>query len=161
MHGDPAPAGERLEPCVTRSRSEVEQRRVAQRPRIAVAEDDTEMRELIAFEMRALGYDVTELRDGSQMLDYVVALTAGTIRVMPAVIVSDVRMPGMSGLQVLSTMRSAGLLIPVILMTGLRDPDIHARAEALGVALVLQKPFPTERLRAVVMGFVEGLGSMN
>jgi DNA-binding response OmpR family regulator len=39
-------------------------------------------------------------------------------------------------------------------MTGFGDPDVHARAKALGAALVLDKPFPMERLRAAVTGLL-------
>ena len=122
----------------------------AHRPRIVVADDDREMRETVADAMQVAGYEVTTLHDGRELFDYVVALVEGKIPVPPAVVVSDIRMPGITGLEVLRALRNAHLEIPVILMTGFGDPDVHSQAATLNAALVLDKPFPIERLKEAV-----------
>lgn len=57
-------------------------------------------------------------------------------------IVTDISMPWMSGLQVMQSARTAGLPVPVVVMTGLRDSDLPERVAALGArAVLLYKPF--------------------
>ena len=122
------------------------------RSHIVIADDDTEMREMISDAMQTLGHHVIAFHDGREVFDYIVALVAGTIPMAPSLIVSDIRMPGLTGLEVLSALRNARLSIPVILMTGFGDPDTRARAAALGAVAVLDKPFPMERLQTAVAG---------
>ncbi len=66
------------------------------------------------------------------------------------VIVSDIRMPGMSGLKLLKSVREYDLDLPVVLITG--SPDARTAAEAIqyGALQYLVKPVPAEQLRAVV-----------
>ena len=66
------------------------------------------------------------------------------------VIVSDVNMPGLSGLDVLAALRCADWTTPVILITAFGDQQIRAEAEALGAARRLDKPVDPGALRAAV-----------
>jgi CheY-like chemotaxis protein len=118
--------------------------------RILVADDDAEMRELMASMLARAGYEVVQFRDGHQARHYVQGLANGLIRVMPEVIVTDHRMPGCSGLEVLETLRGYGLFVPAILISGFADPWLHERIERLGSAICLDKPFGLDRLRAEV-----------
>jgi len=68
-------------------------------------------------------------------------------------IVSDVRMPGSSGMDILAAMRRMGVRTPVILMTAFGDAQTRARAEALD-ALLFDKPFDVDDLREVVAGLL-------
>ncbi|MFQ5511732.1 MAG: response regulator [Candidatus Krumholzibacteriia bacterium] len=58
----------------------------------------------------------------------------------PELIISDVQMPGMSGLQFAESARVAGYRVPVILMTGFMGPDVVEQARGLGVSHIFQKP---------------------
>ena len=57
------------------------------------------------------------------------------------VIVSDIRMPGVSGLSVLAGLREIEGIPPIILITAFGDEETHAEADRLGAAAVLDKPF--------------------
>ena len=119
-------------------------------PRVFLAEDDDEMRAFAYWTLREEGYDVVEAADGRQMLDRMRAVFGGSIA-RPDVIVTDLRMPGCSGLEVLAVIRRAGLRIPVILMTAFGDEALHSRAREFGATRVLDKPFDADHLREAVV----------
>jgi len=108
------------------------------------------MRELVADLVRREGCDVEELADGEQLLVRVV--TAMLPRRQASgidLIVSDVRMPFCSGLDVLKKLRVAHRTTPVILMTAFGDPWLRERVQVLG-GLLLDKPFKLQALRDAV-----------
>lgn len=113
---------------------------VAQK-KVMVAEDDRGLRGLLVLTLQREGFDVVEAADGVGALR--VALeTAQTADQLGSfdLIVSDVRMPGKSGLDVLVTLREAGLRVPVILITAFPDRDVCEQAVQWG-AQILDKPF--------------------
>jgi CheY-like chemotaxis protein len=61
-------------------------------------------------------------------------------------VVSDVRMPEMSGLELLENIRAQCLDLPVVLMTATAEPGLWQSALALGAAALLEKPFSREQL---------------
>src|SRR5512143_970709 len=74
--------------------------------RVLLAEDDFELRSLLATSLRRDGFEVLEARDGAELLRYIdelVLQAKGQIGV--DLIVSDIRMPGFNGLSVLGWMR--------------------------------------------------------
>jgi CheY-like chemotaxis protein len=112
---------------------------------LLVAEDDEDLREMLADALRGHGYEVHTAGDGAeavQMLDAAVE--------MPAVLLLDLLMPRVNGREVLRAIRRVGRArhLPVVLITGLelRDADISA----FHVADVLEKPIALERLFAAV-----------
>ncbi len=117
--------------------------------RVAVVEDDPEMRALIASTLRCDGYAVVELRGGDAFIAYL----GDTLRqaALPRVdaIVSDIRMPGLSGMDLLAGLRKVST-IPFILITAFGSPETHAEARSLGATAVLDKPFDMDELRSVV-----------
>ena len=121
------------------------------RGRVLVAEDDRAMRDLITSLLRDAGYDVVEACDGAQLLDRIGDL-AGRLHGRHAIelIISDIRMPGLTGLDVLAALRVAYWRTPVILITAFGDEESHAEANQLGALAVLDKPFALEELLALV-----------
>lgn len=112
--------------------------------RIIVAEDDREMRRLIAGTLIRDGYVVEEVSDGPKLLILV-------IEAAPAVdlVISDHRMPVSSGLQVLKGLRDAGWGLPFILLSAFGDDHLRSEAARLD-AIFLDKPFELDALRIIV-----------
>ena len=120
------------------------------RARVLVAEDDTEMRRLITSTLVANGYDVAEARDGMELLDDIEANARHGALDDYAAVVSDIRMPWLSGMDVLAVLQVAAWKIPVILITGFGDAETHAEGRELGAVAVLDKPFDMDELMQTV-----------
>lgn len=117
------------------------------RARIVVAEDDFEMRRLVSDCLRKAGHEVHEALDGSTLLRSVESSLM--VRTTVDLVVTDVRMPGYSGLEIVSCLREAGVHVPVVIMTAFGNLETQQRAKQLGATL-LDKPFKMEDLKALV-----------
>jgi len=118
---------------------------------VLLVEDDEDMRKMVAFALTRRGLRVTQLRDGSKALEYLAGVVlAGGDAELPHVLLTDQRMPGVCGLDVIEATRVAGMRIPAILITAFGDADTHGRAQALGQTPVLDKPFEMDALLAIV-----------
>jgi CheY-like chemotaxis protein len=125
---------------------------VGRHRRVLVAEDDASLRRMIAAVLRGDGYDVVEAGDGLELLGQIEAILAGgRARSDEFVILADVNMPGLTGMDVLAILRCASAAPAVILMTAFGDREVHAEARELGAAAVLDKPFNLDTLRAIVV----------
>jgi len=120
------------------------------RRRVLLAEDSTEMRRLIASALRAEGYDVTEAGDGMQLLDLIEAAARQGAPGRYAAVVSDIRMPWLTGMDVMAVLDAAAWSTPVILITAFGDEETHAEGRQLGAAAVLDKPFEMDVLTATL-----------
>ena len=119
--------------------------------RVLLAEDDDAMRTLLAEELRARGYHVMEAANASELQDWLEqAYFHDGAEPPPDLIISDVRMPGGSGLDVLSWLRRFDWRTPVVLITAFGDVETHAEAHRLGAAAMLDKPFEVEDLLQAV-----------
>jgi CheY-like chemotaxis protein len=128
--------------------------------RILVAEDDAALRELISSALAADGHQVIEAADGKEALALVGASLAGSAGAAPFdVIVSDVRMAGCTGLDLLAGIRHHPAAPPMILMTAFGDDDLHADAGRLGALATLDKPFDVDDLRALIRSTVSTRGA--
>lgn len=122
--------------------------------RILVADDDGDMLELIARSLRRDGFDVELVRGGPQLMERLAASPDG--RRVPDLLITDVQMPGVSGLEVLTWMRERGLRQPVILVTAYPHAALSEQADELGAAMVLAKPFELRKLAVLVRQTLEG-----
>ena len=118
------------------------------RPRILLAEDDDEMRTLLARVLYADGYAVAECRDGIDLFGRIEPFVVREVPLDVDAIVSDICMPGLTGLEILEDLHDRAGFPPVILITAFGDKGIHARAERAGVAAMLDKPFGIDELLA-------------
>lgn len=104
------------------------------------------MRHFIAGLLEDEGYDVVALEDGRALLKYLNPLINGVEGIRPPdLLISDIQMPGATGLEALSALRRAGVLVPAILLTAFGDAATHAAAQRLS-ASVLDKPFDPDTL---------------
>jgi DNA-binding response OmpR family regulator len=108
--------------------------------RILVAEDDSELRALIASELRSSGFEVVEARDGEALLGRIADAVLPGGEELYDMVVSDVRMPKFTAIDVLVGARSLLTRTPVVLITAFGDQRLHERALRLGAAAVLDKP---------------------
>ena len=118
---------------------------------VLVAEDDSDIRNMVVHGLRCDGYDVIEATDGAQLLDQVATSMLFGSHDPPDVIVSDVRMPGFSGLTILAGLRSAGWMTPIILITAYGSEELRQEARELGATALIEKPFDVDDLRTAVM----------
>lgn len=112
--------------------------------RIVLAEDDRSLRELLASALEHEGYEVVQATTGNELIDQIRRIAAGGERV--DLVVSDVRMPKMSGLAVLKLLRDAEFNMPVILITAFSDVWTRREAGEFG-AVLLDKPVQLRTLR--------------
>jgi DNA-binding response OmpR family regulator len=116
-------------------------------PRILVAEDDPEMRRLVSEALRRDGYEVITVPDGGRLLVTLAhELVDNDGADLVDLLVSDIRMPVCTGIQIVEQIRAARWRLPVILMTAFGDEATRGHAHALG-ALLFDKPFDLEDLR--------------
>lgn len=109
--------------------------------RILVADDDPELLQLVVNALLLRGFDVVTATTGGELLDSVAEQGPFSL------VVTDVAMPWMTGLQVMHSVRSAGMSCPVIVMTAMRNHRTAEQVAALGVEVqLLYKPFTIEDL---------------
>jgi CheY-like chemotaxis protein len=126
-----------------------------ERASVLVVDDDRDMRELVTSRLTSEGYDVREAASGSELLRAVQSMSLDRWPLDAIdIIVLDNRMPGMTGLDAVRTLRGAHWETPAILMTAFPDADVKREAAALGVTL-LPKPFSLELLSiAITLGLL-------
>lgn len=118
------------------------------RARLLLAEDDDEMRLLLEQVFTNEGYEVAAVEDGFELEDYLKACSPRGSLPPPDVIVSDIRMPGLTALEVITRLKCHhGRLI---LITAFGDAKAHAEGLRLGATLVLDKPVDIDVLRSAV-----------
>ena len=105
---------------------------------VLVVDDDATVREVVLSYLRAEGYDVSEAADGETALSMV-----GHER--PDLVVLDVMLPGVDGLEVIRRIRSGGDL-PVIMLTALGSEEDRVVGLELGADDYLTKPFSPREL---------------
>ncbi|HEY1697455.1 MAG TPA: EAL domain-containing protein [Polyangiaceae bacterium] len=111
---------------------------------VLVVDDDDALARAVKRILEGEGYVVTAVHDGAAAIE--------TIQQEPFdVILSDIHMPGMSGVDMLRVVRAYDLDVPVILMTGSPSVETAIEAVSLGALRYLQKPTP----RDVLLGAVE------
>jgi two-component system response regulator MtrA len=108
---------------------------------ILVADDDDDIRDLVAFRLERDGHDVVAVADGLAVLDHL-----ATERV--DLVILDVMMPGMSGIDAARAIRGDDRIadIPIILLTARTQEADVAQGYAVGVDDYVAKPFSPREL---------------
>jgi two-component system chemotaxis response regulator CheY len=109
---------------------------------VLVVDDSLMIRKQVGATLRGLGYCVIEAVDGVDALE---KLTANADACL---IVCDVNMPRMNGLELLEALAARGSAVPVVMLTTEGQPELMQRAKALGAKGWIVKPFKPEFLTA-------------
>ncbi|MGA7741074.1 MAG: response regulator [Polyangia bacterium] len=118
--------------------------------RIVIADDDPDSLELLRL---ALGNPLIEICEATNGAELVQLLADdGPFDL----VITDIHMPWMEGLQVLHSARAAEVKAPVLVITGLPGTDLQAKVDRLGNAKLLRKPFGIPELRAAVAELMAG-----
>lgn len=116
-------------------------------PLIVLAEDSADLRELLAGALERVGYRVIQVGTGAALVAEVRRLSAEGEAVR--LVITDVQMPELGGIDAAAAVRAAGFAAPLIFMTAYGDAWTRARAAALG-AVLLAKPLGLRALRLAV-----------
>ena len=114
--------------------------------RVLIAEDDEEFRTVLCEGFQGAGYEVTACKHGMDLIRQLRSLDTPAQPEAFDIIVSDVRMPGVTGLSVLAGLREMTGIPPIILITAFGDDETHDEAARLGAFAILDKPFDLTEL---------------
>lgn len=110
---------------------------------VHIVDDDAALRESLEFLLDSAGLNARSYDSAQALLDRVDKLEPGCI-------LTDVRMPGMNGLELVARLKELGVAHPVIVLTGHADVPLAVEAMKAGVVDFLEKPFEDEMLIGTV-----------
>lgn len=110
---------------------------------VHLIDDDDAVRQSLAFMLSASGYAVRVYESAQLFLDAVPTL-------QPGCIVTDVRMPGMDGLELQLRLKALNVAMPVIVITGHGDVPLAVQAMKAGAVDFIEKPFGDESLLSAI-----------
>ncbi|HET7632819.1 MAG TPA: HD domain-containing phosphohydrolase [Gemmatimonadaceae bacterium] len=113
-----------------------------------IVDDEAPLRQVLGQLMRSLGFTCAEAASGEQALPL---LADGGI----ALLISDVRMPGMDGIELLSEIRRRSPDTAVVMITAVADLEVAVKCLGMGAMDYLTKPFHVEEVRARVRQALE------
>src|SRR6516162_1140370 len=122
-----------------------------QKGNVYVIDDDEAMRDSLHFLLESAGFQVTLFETATSFLEALPGLEFGCV-------VSDVRMPGIDGIELLKRMKAASSRFPILIMTGHGDVPLAVEAMKLGAVDFLEKPFEDERLTSIIEGTLRQAG---
>lgn len=106
---------------------------------ISIIDDDDSLRAALVGLVRSLGYRASGFATAEDFLSDAQAAQS-------AAVVTDIQMPGLSGIELKDRLNADGCAAPVIMITARAEPELKERALASGALCVLKKPFPAEAL---------------
>jgi FixJ family two-component response regulator len=116
---------------------------MSDKPPVFVIDDEEPVRLSLAKLLRAMGYPARTFASAMAYLDSDAVGEHGCLLL-------DLRMPGMSGLDLIDELRRRGLHVPTIVMTGHSDAESLKRMEAVPLIGFLEKPFAVDQLRELL-----------
>ncbi|MFZ2156384.1 MAG: response regulator FixJ [Bradyrhizobium sp.] len=111
--------------------------------KVYVIDDDEAMRDSLNFLLDSAGFSVTLFETARNFLDMLPGLEFGCV-------VSDVRMPGIDGIELLKRLKATHSTFPILIMTGHGDVPLAVEAMKLGAVDFLEKPFEDDLLVGMI-----------
>lgn len=122
-------------------------------PTVFIVDDDPAVRDAIRWLMEQVKLKAQVFSSADEFL-------ASYVPGMRGCIILDIRMPGMSGLELQEKLKASGALIPIIIITGHGDVSIAVRAMKAGAVEFLQKPFNDQLLLDTVQSALSTYGAI-
>ena len=122
---------------------------MSQGKNVYVIDDDPAIRDSLDFLLGAAGFSLRAFDSGQVFLDQLAKLEHGCV-------VTDMRMPGIDGMELLRRVNSGARKLPVIVMTGHGDVPLAVEAMKLGALDFLEKPFEDDRLIGMIETALSG-----
>jgi len=110
-----------------------------ERPLVAVVDDDKSLRNATRDLLKSAGFSAATFEDAESFL-------GSASRAATACLVADMRMPGMSGLELYQALVASGEGIPTVIITAHPDEPTQSRAREAGITCYLSKPFEPDDL---------------
>jgi len=115
---------------------------------VHIVDDDDAVRDSLVEVLDSLEMNARGFASATEFLDYVTPQTAGCL-------VLDIRMPGISGLELQKRLRAMGSALPIIFITGHADVPMAVEAIKLGAIEFIQKPFREQELLDTIQMAIE------
>jgi two-component system, LuxR family, response regulator FixJ len=112
---------------------------------VHVVDDDDAIRHAILFQLETAGFQARDYPSAEAFLEVAATLTSGCL-------LTDIRMPGLSGMGLVQELSAMKFALPIIMMTGHADVPLAVEAMKAGVADFLEKPLNDEQLLRAVSG---------
>ncbi len=110
---------------------------------ILIADDEKSMRDFLKILLNKEGHQVTTAKDAKEALDAVKSAPFDLV-------ITDIRMPGMSGLELLEEIKEYNIDLPVIMITAFASPDDAVTAMKNGAFDYISKPFNVDEIKSVI-----------
>jgi len=110
---------------------------------VVVVDDERGMRDFLSILLKKEGHQVNAFAGGQEALDYLAGHGCDLV-------ISDIRMPGMTGLELLENLKAKHPEIPVVLITAFASPDDAVQAMRGGAFDYISKPFNVDEIKSVV-----------
>ena len=126
--------------------------------KIMVVDDEADVRDVIKLQLEQIGLNVLVAVDGQNAIDI---LKSGDNMVNCGVILCDIRMPKVNGVECIEFIRKEAPGIPIVVITGYPDTELASDLLKKGVKDYLVKPVEKEKLLAVVNGHISAGKEIN
>jgi two-component system chemotaxis response regulator CheY len=120
--------------------------------RVLVVDDEADVRRIVRMTLEKAGYDVLEAEDGKKAIE---VLNTGENRLMLDVIITDIRMPAINGVEAIAYFQKEYPRVSVIVLTGFPDVEMATSFLRQGVVDYLVKPVEGQKLKAAVARAME------
>lgn len=120
--------------------------------RVLIMDDEADIRKVVRMTLQKAGYEVLEAENGEKAIE---TINSGENRLLLDVIICDIRMPKVNGIEAIAYFRKNYPRVPLIVLTGFPDTDMATSLLREGVLDYLVKPIEGEKLKAAVARAME------
>lgn len=120
--------------------------------RVLVVDDEPDIRKVVKMTLQKAGYDVLEAENGEKAIE---TINRGENRLLLDVMICDIRMPKINGVEAISYFQREWPRVPIIVLTGFPDTDMATSFLRSGVVDYLVKPVEGEKLKEAVSRAME------